>query len=283
MNGAGILSTLLATVLLLSQSRAYALTTTPERCPRLHPTWMQTDTDQDGLADHLEDTNQNGVTDPGETDARLVDTDQDGLSDALEDRNRNGRVDPGETDPRRADTDGDRIPDGVEDRNRNGRWDPGETSPTARCTGGHCRVLEDVDSPNRGPLVPEPMVVDLVRNLGAMQGELEANVLFMLPLRNPWVPYWAPEVEIAFATGWAVELEVPIVGLHVDAFKLGLQGTLGVSTNQRLATGVQWLLEARSDGSHAIQRVLARGLRRRCVYADRSRAGLCARAPDVVR
>ena len=49
-----------------------------------------------------------------------ADTDEDGLADGLEDRNGNGRVDHGETDPRSADTDGDGLPDGVEDANRDG-------------------------------------------------------------------------------------------------------------------------------------------------------------------
>ena len=45
-----------------------------------------------------------------------VDSDGDGLPDLNEDTNRNGLVDPGETDPAKADTDGDETPDGAEVR-----------------------------------------------------------------------------------------------------------------------------------------------------------------------
>ncbi|MBL8683086.1 MAG: hypothetical protein JNK05_28220 [Myxococcales bacterium] len=233
----------------LAEAPAFANGHHTVRCTSLVPPWLQSDSDRDGVLDHIEDTNGNGAIDQGETNAQHADSDRDGLADGVEDRNRNGRVDEGETDPRRADTDGDRIPDGVEDHNRNGRWDPGETSPTARCTGGRCRVLEDVDRTHRGPRVPEPMVTDLVRNLGAAQGELEANVLFVAPTRAPYAAHWAPEVEIAFWDGWALELELPMYATHVESFKLGLQATLGVTRDQRFAHGLQWLTDVRSDGS----------------------------------
>ena len=42
------------------------------------------------------------------------DSDEDGLSDAVEDANQNGLMDPGETDPDNADTDGAGLSDGVE-------------------------------------------------------------------------------------------------------------------------------------------------------------------------
>ncbi|MSP73268.1 MAG: hypothetical protein EXR76_14080 [Myxococcales bacterium] len=87
------------------------------------------DIDDDGLGDDLEDTDGDGVVDPGETDPTRADTDGDGLADGAEDANLNGQVDAGETDPRLADTDGDGLDDGVEDTNRNGQVDAGETSP----------------------------------------------------------------------------------------------------------------------------------------------------------
>jgi len=72
------------------------------------------DTDGDGLPDGLEDANQNGIVDPGETNPRNRDTDGDTIADGAEDANRNGTVDAGETDPRRADTDGDGVNDNTE-------------------------------------------------------------------------------------------------------------------------------------------------------------------------
>lgn len=73
--------------------------------------------------------------------------------------------------------------------------------------------------------VPEPAVFDLVRGLGAAAGELEVNSLFIMGL-DAGELRWAPEVEWAFADGYAVELELPMVEREVDALKLALQGTL---------------------------------------------------------
>lgn len=72
------------------------------------------DLDGDGLTDNIEDQNNNGRLDDGETDPLNPDTDNDGISDRMEDRNRNGRIDAGETDPRKRDSDGDGIFDGAD-------------------------------------------------------------------------------------------------------------------------------------------------------------------------
>jgi hypothetical protein len=64
----------------------------------------------------------------------------------------------------------------------------------------------------RGPIIPEPMVFDMVRPLGARRGELEVNVLGLVPLkRDGGAPAieWAPEVEWAIRDGFAVEFELP--------------------------------------------------------------------------
>ena len=118
------------------------------------------DTDMDGLRDFEEDTNGNGVVDPGETDPNNPDTDGDGLLDGIEvngdnptdpldpdsdddgildgaeDRNGNGRLDDGESDPNNEDTDDDGIRDGNEDLNRNGEVDAGETDASNPDTDG---------------------------------------------------------------------------------------------------------------------------------------------------
>jgi hypothetical protein len=72
------------------------------------------DVDGDGIPDAIEDANQNGALDPGETDRFNPDTDGDGIPDGIEDRNRNGRVDEGETSAINPDSDGDGIPDGAD-------------------------------------------------------------------------------------------------------------------------------------------------------------------------
>ncbi|MCU0858111.1 MAG: MSCRAMM family adhesin SdrC, partial [Pontiellaceae bacterium] len=95
------------------------------------------DTDDDLIMDGVEDRNQNGIVDPGESDPRTADTDGDGISDGLEDANHNGVRDPGEMNPCSTDSDGDGLTDDQEDLNRNGQHDPGEGESSA--------VLTDTD------------------------------------------------------------------------------------------------------------------------------------------
>lgn len=92
------------------------------------------------------------------------------------------------------------------------------------------------------PDIPEPMIFDMVRPLGAKRGELEANVLAQTgsPFRASETE-WAPEVEYAYANGHAVELELPFDGRRVAAYKLGLQSSLGASADGRSAHGLQYL------------------------------------------
>ena len=53
-----------------------------------------------------------------------LDSDQDGVADELEDVNRNGLLDPGEMDPDHVDTDRDHTPDGAELRTGTNPLDP---------------------------------------------------------------------------------------------------------------------------------------------------------------
>jgi hypothetical protein len=74
--------------------------------------------------------------------------------------------------------------------------------------------------------MPEPMIFDLVRPLGAKRGELEFNTLFQQS-SAPGAPLaWAPEVEWAFRDGLAVEAELPFENGRVKTYKFALQGTL---------------------------------------------------------
>jgi hypothetical protein len=135
-----------------------------------------------------------------------LDSDADGLSDRLE--RRTG------TDPYDADSDADGVPDGVEDRNRDGVVDPSESDP--RRAGLF---------PGRPPHIPEPLMFDLVRGLGSRRGELEVNTLALVYADDGQVK-WAPEVEWAFADGYAFEIELPMDDRHLEAVKAALQGTL---------------------------------------------------------
>ncbi|MFK4870464.1 hypothetical protein [Novosphingobium sp. ZW T3_23] len=92
------------------------------------------------------------------------------------------------------------------------------------------------------PDVPEPMVFDMVRPLGAKAGELEVNTLAQTRLSGPdRTVEWAPEIELAVADGFAVELELPFEGKRVTDYKVGLQGTFGTLAEGRGVHGVQYL------------------------------------------
>ncbi len=108
------------------------------------------DSDDDGIADGVEDADQDGIVDPGETDPCSIDTDGDGIQDGTELGVTVGIADPdgagsllgtntglfipdsdpvSTTDPLNNDTDGDGWLDGSEDTNHNGRVDSGEMDP----------------------------------------------------------------------------------------------------------------------------------------------------------
>jgi len=152
------------------------------------------------------------------------DVDRDGLHDALEQAMG--------TKPLRRDTDEDGVPDGVEDRNRDGVVGPGETDP--RVPGLF---------PGTYPHIPEPMVFDLVRALGARRGEVEVNTLATLAWERQHAELaWAPEVEWALLDGIALELELPIHGRELEALKGAFQLTLPTSRTH-LTHGVQVISE----------------------------------------
>ena len=85
------------------------------------------DSDNDGLPDNIEDSNNNGIVDAGETDPFNPDSDNDGVLDGHEDTNANGMIDSGEADPLNPDTDGDGLTDGYEINV--GGTDPTSTTP----------------------------------------------------------------------------------------------------------------------------------------------------------
>lgn len=83
----------------------------------------KTDSDGDGILDRVEA--------PYGLNRLDRDTDDDGLADGIEDANRNGVVDAGETNPCNPDTDGDGIQDGTEKGITGPVADPDGTGPLA--------------------------------------------------------------------------------------------------------------------------------------------------------
>ena len=92
------------------------------------------------------------------------------------------------------------------------------------------------------PDVPEPMIFDMMRPLGAKRGELEVNTLATTPLSGTdRAITWAPEIEYAFADGFAIEGELPFEDGRLAELKLGVQAAFGTMNGGRTAHGVQYL------------------------------------------
>lgn len=106
---------------------------------------------------------------------------------------------------------------------------------------GLCMPAE-ADAETEYPQVPEPMIFDMMRPLGAKRGEMEANTLATTSLSGPDDKIeWAPEVEYALADGFAVEGELPFENGRLVELKLGLQAAFGTFNGGRSAHGVQYL------------------------------------------
>jgi hypothetical protein len=121
---------------------------------------------------------------------------------------------------------------------------------------------EDPHAEDDVPSIPEPMVFDLVRSLGARRGEFEINVLGLVPFRR-YVPSaseipdqfgllptnrlptieWAPEVEYAVWDGFAVEFELPMEDGRVAAYKAAAQYTIGTAFDRQFIHGLQVILQ----------------------------------------
>ena len=93
--------------------------------------------------------------------------------------------------------------------------------------------------------IPEPLLFDLVRGLGAAQGELEINALADIPLNNTDQRgvEWAPEIEYALFDGFAIELEFPMTDGDLEAYKMAVQWTMGSAKNKKFIHGIQLIAE----------------------------------------
>lgn len=102
------------------------------------------------------------------------------------------------------------------------------------------------------PEIPEPMVFDLVRPLGAEKGEVEVNSLFIARPGGRARLNWAPEVEWCFAEGYTVEFELPIENTRIESYKFALQGMLPrpKRSQSRLVHGWQTIVETDERGKH---------------------------------
>ena len=102
------------------------------------------------------------------------------------------------------------------------------------------------------PRIPEPMVFDLVRPLGAERGEVEINSLFrFMPAHSPRRLLWAPEIEYAFLEGYGIEFEVPLENTRIDSWKGAIQGTIPGPWKKKFIQGWQALGEVSREGDHS--------------------------------
>lgn len=109
--------------------------------------------------------------------------------------------------------------------------------------------------------IPEPLLFDLVRPLGARKGELEVNTLAEFNLDTSRVE-WAPEVEYAFADGYAIELELPAENGRLTDFKFALQGTMGIQPEYNMIHGWQVIgLRNRQTGRYSADALYINGMR----------------------
>lgn len=125
---------------------------------------------------------------------------------------------------------------------------------------------EDRGAEDNFPSIPEPMVFDLVRPLGADAGELEVNVLAEFPLgssqseADDFDPIgltpssrdrdgieWAPEIEYAIRDGFALEFELPFENSTLEAYKFAAQWTFRTALQNRFIDGAQVIVEPDTD------------------------------------
>jgi hypothetical protein len=117
---------------------------------------------------------------------------------------------------------------------------------------------EDQSAEDDRPRIPEPMVFDLIRPLGARRGEFEINTLVIAPLRavpenRDTVPdalglagegvEWAPELEYAVHDDIALEFELPFQDGTLGAYKGAAQWTFGTDPDQQFIHGAQLIVQ----------------------------------------
>ncbi|MDP2152726.1 MAG: hypothetical protein Q8J66_03595 [Methylotenera sp.] len=112
------------------------------------------------------------------------------------------------------------------------------------------------------PHIPEPLLFDLVRPLGARKGELEVNTLAQRNVSGGTLE-WAPEIEYAFADGLAFEFELPSENSKLTDYKIALQGTLSHHfNNPNLIQGWQVIVKKNRDlGKYSADALYINGYR----------------------
>jgi hypothetical protein len=109
--------------------------------------------------------------------------------------------------------------------------------------------------------IPEPLLFDLVRPLGAKKGELEINTLAQ-QARGSGTLEWAPEIEYAIADNLAIELELPAENGRLTDYKVALQGTFSQPQFQQMVHGWQVIaLKNKSENYYSADILYINGYR----------------------
>ena len=113
------------------------------------------------------------------------------------------------------------------------------------CLAFFATIVNADDTGSHAVAIPEPLVFDLVRGLGAKRGEFEANVLVEVPLNDTSdrPVAWAPEIEAAIFDGVALEFEVPFEDQELEAYKVAAQFTFGSGFDDTFIHGTQFIVE----------------------------------------
>lgn len=113
------------------------------------------------------------------------------------------------------------------------------------------KAQEAFDSYERKVEIPEPLFIDLVRNLSSEPGEWEINSLFYHSQGNYDELSWAPEIEMVLFDGTSIEFEFPMVGDKLYSYKFAVQRRIYQSPNRDHLHGMQAIYETDTAFNHS--------------------------------
>lgn len=112
------------------------------------------------------------------------------------------------------------------------------------------------------PTIPEPMIFDLVRPLGAQKGEIEINTLIEgSPSRSDEYIKISPEIEFVLTNGLGFEFELPLNGYEIDEFKIAAQKTFNRDREKKFIHGWQTITRYEPSTNFSLTNVYIYGYR----------------------
>jgi hypothetical protein len=112
------------------------------------------------------------------------------------------------------------------------------------------------------PTIPEPMIFDLVRPLGAEKGEIEVNTLIEgAPSRSSEFIKISPEIEFVLINGLAFEFEMPLSDHGIDEFKIAAQKTFNRDREKKFIHGWQTITRYEPSTNFSLTNLYISGYR----------------------